>query len=72
MSATSCPRCETAGAQQVHEGRENGQRLWAAFHCSHCAFSWRDSEPATTIDPRKRPAWAQLKNADLGKLRRLF
>jgi hypothetical protein len=71
MSA-NCPRCETAGAQQVYEGRENGQRIWAVFHCDHCAFSWRDSEPASTIDPRKRPAWAQLKNVDLGKLRRLF
>lgn len=71
MSAI-CPRCETPGAALMHEAQENGQRVWSAFHCGHCAFSWRDSEPATTIDPRKRPAWAQLKNADLGKLRRLF
>lgn len=71
MSAI-CPRCETAGAVQVYEAHENGQRIWGAFHCGHCAFSWRDSEPATTIDPRKRPAWAQLKNVDLGKLRRLL
>lgn len=33
-----CPRCETAGAQQVHEAHENGQRLWAAFHCGHLSL----------------------------------
>ena len=67
-----CPRCETICAVQVHEAYENGQRVWGVFHCEHCAFSWRDSEPVTTIDPRRRPRWAQLTNVDLSKLPRLF
>lgn len=69
---TTCPRCETANGRMMYEGREAGRLLWSAYHCGHCAFSWRDSEPATTIDPAKRPKWAQLKDADLSRLRRLF
>lgn len=67
-----CPRCESSNVVQVFEAKDAGQRLWGAFHCSHCAFSWRDSEPEVSIDPKKRPAWAQLKNVELSKLRRLF
>lgn len=67
-----CPRCESPDTQAMHEGHEQGQRLWTVHHCGACAFTWRDSEPATTIDPLKRPKWAQLKGVDLGRLRRLF
>ena len=56
----------------MHEGLEDGKPLWAVWHCNQCAFTWRDSEPATSIDPAKRPAWAQLDVADLGRLRRLL
>lgn len=70
--STICPRCETPDARLMHEAQESGRRLWSVLHCAHCAFTWRDSEPATTIDPLKRPKWAQLKGVDLVGLRRLF
>jgi C4-type Zn-finger protein len=67
-----CPRCEERRIVQVHEGHEQGKRVWGVWHCDHCAFTWRDSEPASTIDPRKRPGWSQLKGVDLSRLRQLF
>lgn len=67
-----CPRCEEQHIQLVHEGREQGQRVWGVWHCTHCAFTWRDTEAALVINARQRPAWAQLKGVDLGRLRQLF
>ena len=72
MSTAHCPRCAVANAAPMHVGSENGQPLWTVWHCAACAYTWRDSEPAETIDPRKRPAWAQLQGVDLNSLRQVI
>ncbi|BBD79553.1 non-oxidative hydroxyarylic acid decarboxylases subunit D [Aerosticca soli] len=53
MNAT-CPRCRKQDAAAVHQGREDGVVVWTVYHCPRCAFTWRDSEPAETIDPALR------------------
>jgi C4-type Zn-finger protein len=67
--APICPRCETDKTAQMRQGKEHGKVIWSVWHCHHCAFTWRDSEPAASIDPAQRPAWAQLKGVDLNTLR---
>lgn len=54
MSATVCPRCLGAKTEVQHEGREGKTLVWRILHCLACSFSWRDSEPASTIDPAVR------------------
>ena len=66
---TICPRCESDQTSLLHTGLENNKPLWRVFHCHHCAFTWRDSEPEESINPAKRPDWAQLKGVDLENLR---
>lgn len=61
-----CPRCESHAVKQMHAGLEDGSVLWRVWHCGACAFTWRDSEPMA------RPAWAQLKDVDLGRLRHIL
>jgi vanillate/4-hydroxybenzoate decarboxylase subunit D len=68
----NCPRCDKAQARLAHSGRENNVVIWRAWHCTVCSFVWRDSEPAESIDPHARPAWAQLANVDLDGLRQVI
>lgn len=67
-----CPRCEAETTKQVHAGLENGAVLWRVFHCDHCAFTWRDSEPEASINPKRRPEWAQLKDVDLNGFKQII
>jgi hypothetical protein len=67
-----CPRCETGAAILAHRGTEAGAVIWQVWHCSACAFTWRDSEPAETVDPQHRPPWAQLRGVDLSGLRQVI
>ncbi|MFZ2628458.1 MAG: non-oxidative hydroxyarylic acid decarboxylases subunit D [Rugosibacter sp.] len=70
--STNCPRCASAKTAQMHVGMENGQPLWTVWHCQSCAYTWRDSEPAASIDPQSRPAWAQLQGVDFDSLRQVI
>lgn len=70
--SVSCPRCDSDDTLLLHTGVEAGAALWHVFHCQHCAFTWRDTEPAITIDPHKRPAWARLKGVDFSQLRQIL
>ena len=55
-----CPRCAGERNRLEREGREDGRVLWRVFHCERCAFTWRDSEPAASIDPNERDPWFQV------------
>lgn len=50
----SCPRCDSDTARLDHEGKDGGKVTWRIFYCTACGFGWRDSEPASAIDPAKR------------------
>ena len=58
----SCPRCqsETKYLRTEYEGREDGELVWTVYHCQRCAFTWRDSEPAASIDYAVRDAWFRV------------
>lgn len=48
----SCPRCRASAADCREETRgfEDGDLIWTVWHCTRCAFTWRDSEPERSID----------------------
>jgi hypothetical protein len=49
----TCPRCqaEENKIRTEHKGlNAKGELVWTIFNCESCAFTWRDSEPASTID----------------------
>ena len=48
----NCPRCQAAKEhlRTEYEGREGGELVWTVFYCRRCSFTWRDSEPAESID----------------------
>ncbi len=69
---TICPRCESSALAQMHAGKEDGKTLWHVWHCQDCAYTWRDSEPAESVDAKMRPAWAQLKGVDFDSLRQVI
>ena len=52
----ACPRCLSAEEhlRVEHQGREDGAVVWTVYHCNRCSFTWRDSEPAESIDPEVR------------------
>ena len=52
----TCPRCLGHEANIDHEGREGETVVWRILHCLACSFSWRDSEPASAVDPAVRDA----------------
>ncbi|MGX7927199.1 non-oxidative hydroxyarylic acid decarboxylases subunit D [Tsuneonella sp. HG094] len=54
MSAPTCARCKSDGALTDYEGRQDGAVVWTILRCPICNFSWRDSEPASAIDPETR------------------
>ena len=52
-----CPRCQAAedNIRVEHKGlNAQGELVWTIFHCSTCEFTWRDSEPAISIDYHSR------------------
>jgi len=55
--SAACPRCNRAELRREHEGHEAGERVWTVWHCSTCSFTWRDTEPAETLDPDQRGRW---------------
>ena len=48
----NCPRCRSAKQhlRTEYQGREGDVVLWTVRHCNRCSFTWRDSEPAESID----------------------
>ena len=56
MSALICGRCKTPGAVVDFQGKEDSHVVWSILRCPTCNFSWRDSEPASAIDPATRSA----------------
>jgi hypothetical protein len=56
MSETLCPRCSSTGATEDYQGREDNTVVWTIYRCVTCCFSWRDSEPASTIGAGVRSA----------------
>jgi vanillate/4-hydroxybenzoate decarboxylase subunit D len=61
-----CPRCQTDGAVQDYQGKEEGRVVWTIFRCPTCCFSWRDSEPdsAIGIGTRSRDFAVDARNLD--------
>ena len=55
----NCPRCRSAKEhlRVEYQGREGDVVLWTVYHCNRCSFTWRDSEPAESIDYAEREAW---------------
>ena len=55
----NCPRCQAAKEhlRTEYKGREGGELVWTVFYCRRCSFTWRDSEPAESIDYSQREAW---------------
>ncbi len=58
----SCPRCASADehCRIEHQGRQNGEIVWTIRYCQRCCFTWRDCEPARSIDYNKRDAWFRV------------
>lgn len=54
MTQAICPRCESTDTCVDHRGQEDGKTLWSILRCVTCCFSWRDSEPDSTIVVGKR------------------
>ncbi|WP_372720462.1 non-oxidative hydroxyarylic acid decarboxylases subunit D [Immundisolibacter sp.] len=52
--ALNCPRCGGDQNRVEHQGKENGTVIWTVHYCTACCFTWRDTEPALSIDPAKR------------------
>jgi vanillate/4-hydroxybenzoate decarboxylase subunit D len=50
----SCPRCQKDKIRIEHKGYHNERLIWTICYCESCSFSWRDSEPETTIVYGKR------------------
>lgn len=61
-----CPRCGAPAAECREElqGHHNGQVLWRIRHCTRCSFTWRDSEPARSIDAAQRDRFFQIDPAN--------
>ena len=62
-----CPRCESESTRIEYEGREDGAIVWTVHNCETCRFTWRDSEPGTTISPDKRESFFQIDPDDTDK-----
>ena len=60
---TICPRCR---AGQSHcrmewQGAAGAAKPpWTVWHCRRCSFTWRDTEPARSIDYNARKAFARV------------
>jgi transposase-like protein len=51
---TACPRCCKEQNRIEYQGREDGKVVWTVYRCNACNFTWRDTEPPSTIDYDKR------------------
>ena len=58
----TCPRCQAGEEHQrtEYQGKESGEVIWTVFHCLRCAFTWRDTEPAESIEYDKRDPWFRV------------
>jgi C4-type Zn-finger protein len=58
----NCPRCQSKkDTHRVeHQGRDGDRIVWTVRYCTACAFTWRDSEPAESIDYETRDAWFRV------------
>jgi vanillate/4-hydroxybenzoate decarboxylase subunit D len=58
----TCPRCQAQEKDLRTEcqGKEDGKVIWTVYNCQRCAFTWRDSEPAESIDYEVREAWFRV------------
>ncbi len=54
MTAETCPRCRSKETLVDFRGEHDGELVWTIHRCHECCYSWRDSEPASTIDPAAR------------------
>ncbi len=54
----NCPRCQAKPEDCVQEcqGMEADVLIWTIYHCTRCSFSWRDSEPDSSINYDVREA----------------
>lgn len=67
MSAIICPRCLGEKSELQHEGRDGDTLVWSIHHCLACSYSWRDSEPASTVDPAVRDIDFRVDASDLSR-----
>ena len=58
----SCPRCRADHShfRKEWQGFESGKRVWTVWHCMRCSFTWRDTEPARSIDHSVREAFSRV------------
>jgi len=59
---TRCPRCRADHSHCCKEwqGVESGKLVWTVWHCTRCSFTWRDSEPARSIDYAVREVFSRV------------
>jgi C4-type Zn-finger protein len=59
---TGCPRCRSAHThcRRQWQGFESGNLVWTVWHCERCCFTWRDTEPARSIDNAVREAFSRV------------
>ena len=58
----NCPRCKAGEEHRriEYHGNEGDKRVWTVYNCQRCCFTWRDSEPAESIEPGQRDPWFQV------------
>jgi C4-type Zn-finger protein len=58
----NCPRCQSTQdkVRVEYRGRDGHRIVWTVRYCTACAFTWRDTEPAESIDCQSRDAWFQI------------
>lgn len=66
---TICPRCraDQSNCRVEWQGVDAGQPAWTVWHCQRCSFTWRDTEPARSIDPDVRQAFSSVDPDQIGK-----
>jgi hypothetical protein len=57
-----CPRCraDKSHCRREWQGLESGELVWTVWHCTRCSFTWRDTEPARSIDYDVREAFSRV------------
>lgn len=58
----TCPRCQAKEkhVRTEYEGRESGELVWTVFYCQRCCFTWRNTEPAESIQHDLREEWFRV------------
>jgi hypothetical protein len=59
-----CVRCLKDSASTVAVAPD-GSQAWELYHCTHCHYSWRNTEPDYITDISKRDPWGQLSGQDI-------